>query len=286
MSELAKALVAARKELKGTVFKSGINQHQRYAYVGHEAVITGGARDALNNHGLALVQVSVEHVGEVPGGKTKCMLWRGAYELLHESGEKMSFSFVATTQENDKSAFVASTSLDRTAHLRVLALAGSSEEDPEHDSHDRAAQQQQRTPQAPAPQQAPAQQQPANGATKKETLCERIGRELYEETRTAAQLAKLRAEANEHRPTFSPEENEYIRKAVAYAMARVARAEADEAEALQAEAALARRTQEAAAGPQTPFPTSPTAPTPTPTSKTGATPPATRPTTVEKGVAQ
>jgi len=138
--ELAKALCAARGVMRGTVHKGGTNAHQRYPYVGHEHVMVSGAREALHDNGLSLVQTGVEYVGEVPGGKVQALLWRGTFRLLHASGESLDLSYLATTQANDKSAFVASTSLDRTAFLRVLALAGSSEEDPEHDEHDRRAQ--------------------------------------------------------------------------------------------------------------------------------------------------
>lgn len=149
MSALTKALILARLELKhGTVFKGAQNSHQKYAYVSHEGVVTCGARDALLKHGLVLEQRSMEYVGPIE----KAQLWRGTHALVHdESGEERIYTFCATTQANDKAAMVASTTLDKTAILRVLQLAGSAEDDAEHDAHDR------RTPEPPKPAQAPAQ---------------------------------------------------------------------------------------------------------------------------------
>lgn len=149
LGALTKALCGARSELSGTVFKAGVNQHQRYAYVGHEQVVRSGAREALSKHGLALVQTNVELVSDaLPAGKVAAHLYRGTFVLLHEGGASMPLQFLATVQPNDKSAFVASTSLDRIALLRLLCLAGSSDEDPEADYHDQQTQrdqQQQRT---------------------------------------------------------------------------------------------------------------------------------------------
>ena len=140
MTKLFAALVAARQEVRATVFKAGRNESQRFAYVGHEHVLVSGAREALLKHGLALVQTCVEHAGEATyrtsKGEAIAWRWRGAFVLAHVSGETLSLVFEATTQAGDKASYVASTALDRTAHLRVLELAGSSEEDPEDDSHD------------------------------------------------------------------------------------------------------------------------------------------------------
>jgi hypothetical protein len=137
MGELVAALVKARAQLKGTVFKAGRNDAQRFAYVGHEHVLVSGAREALLSCGLVLVQTGVEYAGEsvykTSKGEATCWRWRGSFVLAHTSGAQMILSFEATTQANDKAGYVASTALDRTAHLRVLELAGSSEEDPEHD---------------------------------------------------------------------------------------------------------------------------------------------------------
>lgn len=149
MKELVTALVAARQACKPTVHKEGKNQQQGYAYAGHEHVLEQGARQQLLAHGLVLEQVKVEFLGELHyetrNGKNIAWRWRGVHKLVHISGEEREYEFEATTNTNDKSAFVASTALDRTAHLRVLELAGSAEENPEHDSHDRDRANQQRT---------------------------------------------------------------------------------------------------------------------------------------------
>jgi hypothetical protein len=143
MSELVKALVKARMACKPTVHKSAKNSAQNYSYVGHEQVLVSGARESLLAHGLVLVEKAVMFVGELPyrtkAGEQMCWRWRGVFELVHESGDSREYEFEATTGTNDKAAFVASTALDRTAHLRICCIAGSAEEDPEHDSHDRFA---------------------------------------------------------------------------------------------------------------------------------------------------
>lgn len=141
---LASALIKARKAAHATVFKAGRNTDQRYRYVGHEQVIVA-SRDILLDAGLSLEQRAVEYAGELiaPGRQGNRPVWRwvGHFVLVHESGEERGYRFEATTQPNDKAAFVASTSLDRVAHMRVLELAGTEDEDPESDWHDQRARQ-------------------------------------------------------------------------------------------------------------------------------------------------
>ena len=167
---LCRALIRARKACRPTVHKGGHNRDQNYSYVGHEQVLVSGARNALLDNDLTLEQRAVEYIGELAystrSGTRPVWRWRGTYDLVHVSGEIRTYTFEATTQANDKAAFVASTSLDRVAHLRLLALAGSDEENPEHDSHDRHAHSEQvqavPAPQAvQAPQEAPRQPAPA-----------------------------------------------------------------------------------------------------------------------------
>lgn len=139
-TNINRALVRARRELHGTVHKEGYNRDQKYAYVGHEQVLMCGAREALLKHGLVLEQRSVEYAGELVAetykGKRTIWRWTGTYALVHVSGDERLYTFSATTQPNDKAAFVASTSLDRTAYLRLLSLAGTDEENPEANWHD------------------------------------------------------------------------------------------------------------------------------------------------------
>jgi hypothetical protein len=131
------ALLAARKSVQARVHKAGKNEAQKYTYVGHEHVLTGGARDALLENGLVLLLESYEFLGaNVTRGESQVWRWRGIFLLLHTSGERLGLSYEATTVPNDKAGFVASTALDRTAHMRVLELAGSDEENPEHDSNE------------------------------------------------------------------------------------------------------------------------------------------------------
>ena len=184
--QLAKALASARAAAPWYVHKAGYNQHQRYAYAGHPDVMAHEGRRALSEFGLALVQVGVEMAGEIQGAKFPILLWRGRYLLIHESGEELPIEVMATTQVNDKVAFVASTSLDRTAWLRVLALAGSDDEDPEHtgdlrqDPDPRAQQ---------AAQHAAARDQPAPIRSEVVALLKRL------DTATAESFEAVRADA-------------------------------------------------------------------------------------------
>ena len=140
LQTLMSALLAARKQVAPRVHKAGKNEQQKYTYVGHEHVLVGGARDALLENGLVLLLESYELVGadsyKTQSGDKQCWRWRGRFALMHVSGDRMELVYEATTVPNDKAGFVASTALDRTAHMRVLELAGSDEENPEHDSHD------------------------------------------------------------------------------------------------------------------------------------------------------
>lgn len=140
---LMTALLAARQRVPARVHKAGKNEQQRYTYVGHEHVLAGGARDALLENGLVLLLESYEMVGsdsyKTQSGDKQCWRWRGRFALLHTSGERLELTYEATTVPNDKAGFVASTALDRTAHMRVLELAGSDEENPEHDSYEQPA---------------------------------------------------------------------------------------------------------------------------------------------------
>lgn len=143
---LTAALVRARLSIaSGKVHKGSKNSHQGYAYAGHEDVVEV-ARKALLAEGLTLTQIGVSYVGEVP----KALLWSGDFVLRHTSGGSERMQYQATTMGSDKAAFIASTALDRTALLRVLQLAGSAEENPEHDSHEPQAQQQPRNTQQSA----------------------------------------------------------------------------------------------------------------------------------------
>jgi hypothetical protein len=141
VSELGKALKLARIACAVVVNKAGKNAHQNYPYVGHEHVLTSGAREALLTYGLTLVQKDVIFVCAQPvadkAGASIVWLWRGVFELIHESGEIREYAFAATTHAGDKAAYIASTALDRTAMLRVCQLAGGVTEDPEHDSNER-----------------------------------------------------------------------------------------------------------------------------------------------------
>lgn len=128
MKELYQALMAARKELTGGIYKGAKNSAQNYSYLGHEKVLEV-TRPVLLDHGLLLLEVSVVPTGATEGDK-RYPTWEGKFALIHaESGQAMELKFSATTVGNDKAAYVASTALERTALLRILAIAGSSDKD-------------------------------------------------------------------------------------------------------------------------------------------------------------
>ncbi len=139
---LTRALKQARMACKAVIRKEGKNSAQGYAYVGHEHVLTSGAREALLSQGLVLEQTGTEFAGvlEIPkkDGVSLVWRWRGTFQLAHEeSGFSQTYMIEATTQANDKAAYVASTALERTMLLRLCQMSGGSKEDPEHDIHDR-----------------------------------------------------------------------------------------------------------------------------------------------------
>lgn len=142
MKELITALIAARQAVHLKVHKAGKNSAQGYKFVGHEHVLEH-SRAAMLAHGLILEQVGVEYLGSetytTRSGTNSAWRWRGTHKLIHVSGEERTYVFEATTGPNDKAAFVASTALDRTAILRIMQLAGSDEENPEHDSNEQDA---------------------------------------------------------------------------------------------------------------------------------------------------
>lgn len=142
MKELVAALIAARTAVHLKVKKAGWNKAQSYSFAGHEHVLEH-VRATMLAHGLILEQVDVEYLGSetytTRSGTNAAWRWRGTHKLIHTSGEERTYVFAATTGPNDKAAFVASTALDRTAILRIMQLAGSDEENPEHDSNEQDA---------------------------------------------------------------------------------------------------------------------------------------------------
>ncbi len=135
IATLNSALIAARKAVRARVFKGNFNQHQQYKYVSHEDVLQH-CRDALLDCGLVLEQRSCTYDGEQPVKQSTVWRWSGVFALVHEAGDERLYTFSATTQPNDKAAYVASTSLDKVALMRVLQLAGTSDENAEADYHD------------------------------------------------------------------------------------------------------------------------------------------------------
>lgn len=138
---LREALSAAMAQFGGTVFKEGANKAQGYRYVGHEHVVEH-VRKALVANGVVIVPTNLRFISEMPkwttrSGEQTAWLWEQTFEICHAgSDECRTVTVQATTNANDKAAFVASTAADRTLLMRLMRLAGTSEENPEHDSHD------------------------------------------------------------------------------------------------------------------------------------------------------
>lgn len=133
-AEWVRAVNSAASGCAGVIGKEGKNSHQGYAFVGHEHVIrhVKAAMDAAELVVGAPLRTSapVAHTN----GKFAIWAWVLDIPVYHSGGHREVFQVVATTQANDKSAFVASTAADRTLRLRLMGLAGGAAEDPEHDS--------------------------------------------------------------------------------------------------------------------------------------------------------
>lgn len=133
--EWVRAVNEAASAVQGVVGKGGKNSHQGYRFVGHEHVVRH-AREAMNDAGLVVGAPAASASPELhSNGKFSIWVWRFRIPVYHSGGHVETFEVVATTQGNDKAAFVASTAADRTLRLRLLGLAGGEAEDPEHDSH-------------------------------------------------------------------------------------------------------------------------------------------------------
>ena len=159
---LRSALVAAQATVNGMVFKAGANTAQNYRYVGHKEVIEH-VREAMRSHGIVVVPTRLRFVQDLTyrtsRGEQHAWLWEQDFVVVHvASNEREAVTVQATTACNDKAAFVASTAADRTLLMRLMRLAGTSEENPEHDSHD---EQQPNGQRQGGGQQRPAQGKPA-----------------------------------------------------------------------------------------------------------------------------
>lgn len=139
-----RALIAARKAVKGTLYKAGAKtegQGGTYKYVGHEHVVEH-VRDAMLNNNLVLLQTVLHYESSEATKQSSVYRWRAEFSLMHVAGASLSFSFQGLTAMSDKASFIASTALDRTALLRIMGVAGTSDEDPEHNSNNREVSQQ------------------------------------------------------------------------------------------------------------------------------------------------
>ena len=136
-------LAQACKDVAGLVAKGGKNTAQNYAFVGHAHVLEH-CRFSLLANGivigaprLSVLQPPYEYPAK--GGNRALLVFSFTIPVFFKSGHVEEFDICATVQPNDKAAFVASTAADRTLRLRLCGLGGGDAEDPEHDTHDKAA---------------------------------------------------------------------------------------------------------------------------------------------------
>lgn len=140
------AITAAAASVQGFVFKDGENSAQKYRYVGHEHVIDH-VRHVLLGLGIVILPTVLRFVQEIvyttkAGGGT-ALLWEQTFEVsLVGSDERLTLSVQVTTAANDKASFIASTAADRTLLMRLMRLAGTSQENPEYDERDQGGRQQ------------------------------------------------------------------------------------------------------------------------------------------------
>ena len=144
---LRRALADAQALVKGLVYKAGANQEQRYRFVGHEDVIEH-VRAVMVACGIVLMPTSLRFVQELAWttakGQRIAWLWEQTFTVAHAHSDETQMAVVqVTTMPNDKASFVASTAADRTLLMRLMRLAGTSEENPEDDSHDEGDRRQQ-----------------------------------------------------------------------------------------------------------------------------------------------
>lgn len=111
--------------------------HQGYRYVGHADVVQATA--IAKKHGIIVgAATATRLVATLELNKGHCWLWEVTIPVYEAtSGHAEIFVIGATTQRNDKAAFVASTAADRTLRLRLFGLGGGDAEDPEHPVHDK-----------------------------------------------------------------------------------------------------------------------------------------------------
>lgn len=136
---LVRAIVAARKAVKGTLFKAGAKTEGgggNYRYIGHEHVVEH-VRDAMLAQGLLCVQTGLSFMGAENTKSGACWRWSASHALTHVDGGSMILNTEGMTAQTDKAAFIASTACDRTCLQRLMGIAGTSDEDPEHNSNNR-----------------------------------------------------------------------------------------------------------------------------------------------------
>lgn len=136
------AIASVQLEVSGLLAKRNRNAAQGYDYVGHADVLEATAQVCPKHNVVVMAPEHTQGPHEMTvkrrNGESVMYVWGFTIGVAEAtSGHIQRFHIVATTQANDKCAFVASTAADRTLRLRLFGLGGGAKEDPEHNVHDK-----------------------------------------------------------------------------------------------------------------------------------------------------
>lgn len=132
--KLRVALLKAITESKGVLDQASKNADQEYTYLGHAQALQD-VRTAMASNGLTIEHVFLEREADtwIPTSRGDALrhAWRGICLITHVEGGILPRVVRAFTMPNDKSAFVASTSIDRVLMLRLMRMGGHKTDEPE-----------------------------------------------------------------------------------------------------------------------------------------------------------
>ena len=128
------ALVKAISECQGVLDQTSKNADQEYTYLGHAQALQA-VRKAMFDNGLTIEQVLLEREADIwiPTSRGEALRhsWRGICLITHVGGGILPRIVRGFTMPNDKSAFVASTVIDRVILLRLMRMGGHKTDEPE-----------------------------------------------------------------------------------------------------------------------------------------------------------
>jgi hypothetical protein len=121
----------------GVVQKTGKNTHGRYSYAS-ELDLLAALQPAMARHGLAIMLVSVDGVGDRSNGKADVIVLRCTYRLAHKSGEWMLVQSLGTGMNGDKAEYAAMTGAYKYALRQTFAVPTGDDPDADARSPHRA----------------------------------------------------------------------------------------------------------------------------------------------------